>query len=89
MFFSVPVPGFGSIFVEADDSRTAIRAVQQFLSRNRIRLEEGSAVGNARVVEPDQASGELVLDSNGSPTQLEPPVEPEPANGLHSRPAPG
>lgn len=77
MFFNVSVPGFGLIPVETNDPRVAIVAVQQFLNRNRIVLEEGTSVGAAVPVTRDQVVGDLVLDASGLPITLEEFVAPE------------
>ena len=76
MFFRVEVPGFGSFFVEAGDPGLAVSAVQQFLNRNQIRLEEGSGVSDAVEVPRDQVAGDLILNSAGFPTELQPPPPP-------------
>lgn len=79
MFFSVPVPGFGSVFVEAPGADSAVAAVQQFLNRNRIPLEEGASVGIARPVEREQVVEGRLLNNSGVPATLDQPEAAAPA----------
>ncbi len=72
MLFRVTVPGLGPVFVEAEDSAAAIRAVRQFLNRNQIRLEEGVQIEIATPVNGDVVGIDTVLDSNGVPMNLSP-----------------
>ncbi len=71
MFFNVSVPGLGDIFVEAGNESSAVVAVQQFLNRNRIRLEDGDTVDSVSAVDGDQIADGLLLNGNGVPIPLE------------------
>lgn len=75
MFFSVPVLGFGAVFVDAPDSSAAVEAVQRFLNRNQVRLEEGSSIGSAIAVSKGEVNNDLLLDGNGAPIAPEQPEE--------------
>lgn len=73
MFFSIFVPGFGSVFVDAGSPALANAAVRQYLSRNRVRLEEGAEIGVAVPVSVGQIGNNLLLNTGGVPVL--PPVQ--------------
>lgn len=83
MIWSVPVPGFGAVFVEANSPGDSVAAVRRYLNRNRIRLEEGAVIGTATLSSLAQAQGRLTLDSSGDPIAVQ-----STASATASTPAP-
>jgi hypothetical protein len=64
MIFSVSVPGFGQVFVEAAESGAATSAVQQFLNRNRIQLADGERIGVAIPAIAAQVGNRLLIKAS-------------------------